>query len=90
MWRACNGARTPEQIAEYCGLDRDAVGLALEALADIELLQAPLTAGEDGSPRVSRRQMLRRAALTGVGVGIALPVIRSINAPTARGGVEHL
>ncbi len=42
VWRACNGARTPEQIAEYCGLDRDAVGLALEALADIELLQAPL------------------------------------------------
>ena len=84
VWRACNGARSPERIAEHCGLDRDAVGLALEALADIELLQAPLTAGDDASPAVSRRQMLRRAAVTGVGIGIAIPVIRSINAPTAQ------
>jgi hypothetical protein len=67
-------------LAKHCSLDLDAVNLALDSLAACELLDgttAPAT------PTVSRRAVLRRAVLTGASVGVAIPVIRSITAPSA-------
>jgi hypothetical protein len=78
VWRASDGTRSPSQIAEHCQLDPLAVDLALSDLADARLLA-------DHTPpaqRVSRRSALRRMALTGATLGVALPVIRSIVAPS--------
>jgi hypothetical protein len=79
VWQACNGSRTREQISEHCQLDPLAVDLALDNLADSKLL-------EDYDPpaeRVSRRTAIRRIAFTGASIGVALPVIRSIVAPSS-------
>ena len=79
VWRSCDGTRTREQLAAEAGLELAAVDLALESLAGCELLI-------DFTPstqRVSRRTVLRQAAVAGAGVGMALPVIRSIAAPSA-------
>ena len=78
VWHACDGTSTCEQIPEHCQLDPMAVALALDMLADSKLL-------DDYSPpaeRVSRRTVIHRLALTGASLGIALPVIRSIVAPS--------
>ena len=79
VWRASDGTRSREQIAEHCQLDPVAVELALDSLADARLLAGYTPPAE----RVSRRTAIRRMALTGATVGIALPVIRSIVAPSA-------
>ena len=76
VWRACDGTRDLDALAEHCGLDPVAVALALDSLRACELL-----IGFEG-PRVSRRQALRRAAMLGAGIA-AVPVIRSIIAPSA-------
>jgi hypothetical protein len=78
VWRACDGSRTVDEIADATGCKREAVELALVELANIELL-----AGERPAVAiVSRRQMLRRTAVVGAAAGLALPVIRSITAPS--------
>jgi hypothetical protein len=79
VWQACDGTRTPDQLAEWCELDPQTVSLALDTLADTNLLAGYDNSGE----RVSRRTVIRRMALTGAGVGVALPVVRSIVAPSA-------
>jgi hypothetical protein len=79
VWRACDGTRSPREIAERCQLDPLAVELALHDLADAKLLADYTPAAE----RVSRRSVIRRLALTGASLGVALPVIRSIVAPSA-------
>jgi hypothetical protein len=79
VWQACDGTRSPEQLAEHCQLDPLAVDLALGNLTDSDLLTEPAATGE----RVSRRTAIRRMAITGAGIGVALPVIRSIVAPSA-------
>jgi hypothetical protein len=69
--RACDGARTPAELARDLALDGGVVGLALAQLADARLL--------DGAParrrRPTRRQLLVSAA--------ALPLVLSISAPAA-------
>jgi hypothetical protein len=82
VWRACNGTRTSEQIAAHCELGEDVVALALDELTNCRLLAQVAGAPDSDRPRLSRRHVLRRAAVTGVGIGIALPVIRSITAPS--------
>jgi hypothetical protein len=77
VWRACDGARDVDALAQYCELDPVAVELALDSLRKCELLI------DFQGPRVSRRQALRKAAVVGAGIGVALPVIRSIYAPSA-------
>ena len=79
VFKACDGTRDAQQISEHCQLDPLAVTLALDTLADAKLLHDYTPATE----RVSRRTAIRRLALTGAGIGVALPVIRSIVAPTA-------
>jgi hypothetical protein len=77
VWNACDGTRDQQAIAHVCNLDPDTVALTLSELAAINLLdgyRAPATG-------ISRRHMLRRAALTGAGIGLTLPVIRSVVAP---------
>lgn len=71
VWRACDGRRSPAQIAEHCGLDETVVELTLPRLAACDLL----------ANAVSRRTMLRRVALTGAVVG--LPLVTSIAVPNA-------
>jgi hypothetical protein len=81
VWHACNGTRTVEQIATHCGLSAEVVALSLDELAGADLL---MEATPEPTPhtQVSRRHVLRRAALTGAGLGLALPVIRSVTATT--------
>jgi len=93
VWKACDGTRSPNQIASHTGLDLAAVELALDNLADIELISGHQRTG------ISRRTALRRvtvgaagltvgAAAAG-GVAAALPVIRSITAPSAAMALSH-
>lgn len=88
VWRACDGSRSVGEIAQSCGLEREAVELALVELANIDLLVGEPPAATS----VSRRQLLRRATVVGAAAGFALPVIRSITAPTpamAASAVRH-
>jgi hypothetical protein len=75
VWRACDGTRNIDALAESCELDPVAVELALDSLRNCDLLI------DFEGPRVSRRQALRTAAVLGAGIA-AVPVIRSIVAPT--------
>jgi len=77
VWRACDGQRDVDQLAELTGFDRNAVELALNNLADVALISGYQTSG------ISRRVVLRRLSLTAAGLAVGLPVIRSITAPTA-------
>jgi coenzyme PQQ synthesis protein D (PqqD) len=77
VWKACNGTRSAEEIAAATGLSPAAVELALDNLLDIDLITDHARTG------ISRRAALRRITLTTAGLAVALPVIRSITAPTA-------
>jgi hypothetical protein len=77
VWQACDGTRNAEEIAAQTGLDLAAVELALDNLADIELISGHQRTG------ISRRTALRRITVGAAGLAVALPVIRSITAPTA-------
>jgi hypothetical protein len=76
VWRACDGRRDIPALQAHCALDQDVVQLALDGLRSRHLLEA---SGPDG---VSRRAMLRRSAIVGAGLGVAIPIIRSITVPT--------
>lgn len=83
VWRHCDGQRSVADLAAFVGADDPATGsevvwLALKQLDERHLLAGPLEL-PDG---VSRREALRKLALAGA-VGLALPVIKSIVAPTA-------
>jgi hypothetical protein len=85
VWQACDGARDLDALAAHCGADEQTVRLALERLRDVQLLEDGgelLVAGSAEREGVSRRAMLRRSVLAGAGVGLAVPVIRSITAPS--------
>jgi Coenzyme PQQ synthesis protein D (PqqD) len=69
VWRACDGTRSPEQITAHTALDPATVELALNS-------------GHE-STGISRRTALRRITVGAAGLAVALPVIRSITAPTA-------
>jgi len=77
VWRACDGRRSPAQIAEHCQLDEAVVEQTLACLAACRLLEPADNAA------VSRRAMLRRVALTGAAVGAGLPIVSSIVVPNA-------
>jgi hypothetical protein len=79
VWMACDGTCGSDQLAVRCGLDVDAVDLALGELARCDLLDGPWS---PTTTPVSRRAVLRRAARTGAVIGVTLPVVRTIIAPT--------
>jgi hypothetical protein len=81
VWQACDGTRDRAALAAHCSLDLAAVDHGLETLADCDLLTATATAtATDG---VSRRTALRKAVITGAGIGVAVPLIRTIAVPNA-------
>jgi hypothetical protein len=75
VWRTCDGTRGLAELQETSGLSEDAVRLAVAQLVDRNLL------AETSAPGFSRRAVLRGGAIAGA-VGLALPVIQSIVAPT--------
>ena len=86
VWRHCDGRHT---VAALVGalqgevatpVTEDMVWLALDRLEKEHLLQTPLARVEEAG-RVTRRQVLRKAALVG-GVSLLLPVVQSMVAPT--------
>jgi len=84
VWRACNGQRTPAEIARKltseldASVSEDTVLLALEQLEKINLLERNQTL--PGSfAGLSRRQMVRTL---GLAAAVALPVVTTITAPT--------
>ena len=85
VWRACDGQRTPAEIARRLTAELDApfreelVLLALSQLEQFHLLEQSENAPVQ-FPVLSRRQMVRRL---GLAAAIAVPVITSIVAPTA-------
>jgi hypothetical protein len=77
VWEACDGRRTPAQIAQYTGLGEQVVAVTLDRLDALDLLTAP--AGRS----LSRRSALHTIARSAAGAAIAVPVISTILAPTA-------
>lgn len=86
VWRHCDGQRTAGDLA---GVLQDELGspvteemvwLALDRLEKGHLLQERLVRPE-AAMQVTRRQMLRKAALVG-GATLLLPVVQSMVAPT--------
>jgi hypothetical protein len=77
VWKACDGTRNANEIAVHIDLDLAAVELALDNLSDVELISGHRRTG------ISRRTALRRITVGAAGLAVALPVIRSISAPTA-------
>ena len=86
VFRRCDGRTSVREIAR--GLRADgrgsasaseaAVWLALERLAEAHLLEAKVK-GAAGAPAVSRRELIRRAAVLS---GLLLPAVTSMVAPT--------
>jgi hypothetical protein len=75
VWRACNGEATVSDIAAATGIPRDGVEHALRGLADRDLM--------DGAADHHSRREAVKLVLTVGAAGAAIPVIRSIVAPTA-------
>jgi hypothetical protein len=84
VWRACDGQRTPEEIARKLttqlavAVPEDVVLLALVQLEEIHLLERRETVPASFAG-MSRRQMARSLGLT---AAVALPLITSIVVPT--------
>jgi hypothetical protein len=84
VWRQCDGRTNVAQLAAMLrrewnpAADENVVWLALGQLQKARLLQTRVHP-PSGSPRVSRRAMIRN-----LGIAAALPVVMTILAPTAR------
>lgn len=75
VWLEIDGEQTVEQIAEALEVDVSVIELAVDELTESQLL-------ETGEPlSVSRRAAVRRAAAA-AGIGLLLPALTSIAAPT--------
>jgi hypothetical protein len=76
VWSLLDGERSMNEIAGELDIDESVVALAVDYLANAQLLESsePLS--------VSRRSALRRVA-TAAAVGVLLPVVTSIPAPLA-------
>lgn len=71
VWRACDGTRSPQEIASSLGLSQDEVAGGLARLDEANLFEPRLF-------KPSRRKFLRKVATTA-----GLLVIASITAPQA-------
>jgi len=86
VWRNCDGRRTAADLALVVQneigspVTEEMVWLALDRLEKGHLLQDRLVRPE-AEGQVTRRQMLRKAALVG-GATLLLPVVQSMAAPT--------
>lgn len=77
IWRACDGCSDVAEIATTSGVSETVARGVLTQLRAVGLLEE-----EPGPGLATRRAMLRRSVLTGVGVA-GLPLISSIVLPTA-------
>ena len=74
VWRACDGETSPHAIAAATGTTREGVEHALRELAERDLVEAPAAH--------SRREAMKIGVTAGA-VGVAIPIVHSIVAPTA-------
>lgn len=86
VWRSCDGRTPISAIAERVSrrlsapVAEDVVWLALDQLAESDLLSTADAAPRPAPPgRVSRRVMLRRL---GAAAAVALPLVTSVASPT--------
>jgi hypothetical protein len=93
VWKLCDGTISEAEIARCLAeetntpVDEALVRFTLAELGRARLLEALPTVAED-APVVSRRQLMRQAAMA-AGMALVLPVITSMVAPTpaqAQGG----
>jgi hypothetical protein len=87
VWRHCDGKRDVAALTEALDAelggeiaDEDLVMIALDGLAEKDLLEGAPARGPDAT-RLSRRRFIRRVGTVGV-AALALPVITSLAAPT--------
>jgi hypothetical protein len=85
VFELCDGQRTVQELAKLATerlgepVSTDTVRAAVEQLAQCALLVDDAPQTDSG---VSRRDLVRKAALVGAGAAAAAPLIRSITAPT--------
>lgn len=85
IWKCCDGKMTVGQLARAVEkklklpVDERVVWLGLKELSDSNLLLERATV-PDGIARMSRRQAMSKL---GIGAMLAVPVILSLNSPTA-------
>jgi Big-like domain-containing protein/coenzyme PQQ synthesis protein D (PqqD) len=75
LWSLADGRRTVTELAEKAELDEPRTVAALAELAAAGLLVGP--------PGISRRTVLRRAAVVGAGAVAAAPIIDTVFIPAA-------
>ena len=81
VWRLCDGKRSVAELARHADVDVEITQVAVNKLAEANLLEGPLSSKmRISSP--SRRAFLRKAVIAGA----AVPVIASISAPNAAAG----
>jgi hypothetical protein len=86
VWKSCDGRTSVARIAERVGaqmsahVSEEVVWLALEQLAEFELLSTGAPRAAAAASLISRRKMLRRL---GVAAAVSLPLITSVVSPTA-------
>lgn len=78
VWRACDGTSDLASIAAQSGLPARRVEQLLGQLDALALLEP-----RRQSSLETRRVVLRRAVVLGVGIGVGLPAISSVLVPTA-------
>ena len=86
VWRHCDGRTPVPLIAERVGaqlsarVTEDVVWLALDQLAEFNLLTRNAARAPQSSNQISRRRMLRRI---GIAAAVSLPLITAVVSPTA-------
>lgn len=87
VWRACDGNRSPAELLSFVRAtlgelaDEDLVQLALDYLADSDLLEGGIPVRTSSARRQSRRRFIQRAGTVGIAATL-LPVVHSLVAPT--------
>ena len=87
IWRLCDGQRTVAEVAQLleketgAPVDEDLVWLALDQLGRRHLLDQRITYPAR-TERISRRKLVQKLGFSAA-VAVAVPLISSINAPTA-------
>jgi hypothetical protein len=87
VWKACDGARTHDQILEHVRgeigevADADLVQIALDGLAGNDLLESDTPSRAPRMTRETRRRFIRRVGAVGAAAA-ALPIVHAIAAPT--------
>jgi Coenzyme PQQ synthesis protein D (PqqD) len=86
VWKHCDGSRTVPELAGHLfpevpgSSGEQIVNIALERLGRRRLLEGEIQAP---TPDLSRRQLLRRVAVTVAVLGIAAPLVSTVIAPTS-------